>query len=267
MRKVTREELIKMIENDEDYSQVDVSEITNFSFIFHDKIVSFDISNWNTSSAIVMKSMFENARCSFSLENWDVSNVKNMKTMFCKSNYNHPLNDWDVSNTENMENMFTLSKYNCPLNKWDVSNVKNMMAMFYESNYNHSLKNWKINKKCELHYIFQGANLKDYPKNIDIKALFQASSFYLQSEDENKMKINVKNSYMLENQLLELNFAETEAFSNNNIDYDKPIYLIEIEHKEDACNPKQLYFMKQNNYFTRIHRDITKIILEDCLAV
>ncbi len=105
--KVTKEQLIEMIKNNEDVSNVDTSEITDMSFLFYEnKTFNQDISKWN------------------------VSNVVNMQSMFYKSMFNQNISDWDVSNVVNMSYMFAFSYFNQPLKKWKPYNLTNCCGMF-----------------------------------------------------------------------------------------------------------------------------------------
>ena len=125
-----------------------------------------DISGWDVSQVIVMKSMFSGAT-SFNIDisGWDVSNVINMQSMFnmgSASSFNQPLNNWDVSNVIDMSYMFkdcsnmsSASSFNQPLNNWDVSNVKNMEGMFYKTwDFNQPLNNWDVSKVTNMKNMF-----------------------------------------------------------------------------------------------------------------
>ena len=102
---------------DADLNDIDVSNVTDMSFIFSDlKIHNIDISQWN------------------------VSNVENMFCMFFDcTNFNCDLSDWNVSKVENMISMFDCCrKFDSDLSNWDVSNVNDMKDMFAHCD---SLKN------------------------------------------------------------------------------------------------------------------------------
>lgn len=58
--KVTREQLIEMINKNEDVTQVDVSEITDMSSLFKgNKTFNQDISQWNFSNMTYMIDVFK----------------------------------------------------------------------------------------------------------------------------------------------------------------------------------------------------------------
>ena len=107
--KVTREDLDRMITNDEDYSLVDVSGITDMSWLFANKEAKYDISGW------------------------DVSHVTNMERMFSASkSFNQAIGTWDVSHVTNMRRMFYWAEsFSQDLSNWDVSHVVDHFEVFY----------------------------------------------------------------------------------------------------------------------------------------
>jgi arylsulfatase A-like enzyme len=93
----------------------DVSQITNFSNLFSSernfksKSFNFDLSEWDTSSATDLSSMFQGAQAmNFEVSLWDVSNVINFQQMFdsATSFEGYGLTEWNVSSGQNFQEMF-----------------------------------------------------------------------------------------------------------------------------------------------------------------
>ena len=218
--KITKEELIEMIEMEEDYSQVDVSGITDMSYLFEHKKVKYDITGWNVSNVTNMNMMFAGAEAFNQLiGDWDVSNVVNMEEMFAgASSFNQPIGDWNVSNVTSMNNMFYgassfnqpigdwnisnvidmnmifywATAFNQPIGDWDVSNVPNMRYMFYEAiSFNQPIRDWDVSNVVNMDGMFAGADLFNQPigdwdvSNVtDMQRMFaEASSFNQPIED------------------------------------------------------------------------------------
>ena len=97
-----------------DISNLNVSKVTDMSFMFGDcESFNQDLSSWNVSSVTNMYGMFFNcASFNQDISSWDVSNVGYMTAMFrgCKS-FNQDISNWDVSKVKNNMLMFR----NCPI--------------------------------------------------------------------------------------------------------------------------------------------------------
>ena len=117
-------------------NDIDVSGITDMSFLFCDMTFDGDISKW------------------------DVSRVKNMSSMFAGSTFNGDLSKWDVSKVENMNSMFSYSRFNSDISKWDVSRVKNMISMFYDSKFTGDISGWDVSSVKRMHNMFKDSPLE-----------------------------------------------------------------------------------------------------------
>lgn len=117
-------------------NDIDVSRITDMSFLFCDMTFDGDISKW------------------------DVSRVKNMSSMFAGSTFNGDLSKWDVSRVENMNSMFSYSRFNSDISKWDVSRVKNMISMFYDSKFTGDISGWDVSSVKRMHNMFKDSPLE-----------------------------------------------------------------------------------------------------------
>ena len=90
IKKIVKSEIERLGKN-ADLNHIDVSQVTDMSYLFEESEFNGDISKW------------------------DVSNVTNMECMFCESYFNGDISNWDVSNVTNMRGMFD----GCPLKEND----------------------------------------------------------------------------------------------------------------------------------------------------
>ena len=136
------------------------------------KIVTLDVSSWNTSNITTMYFLFGECSSlnSLDLTSWNTSNVKNMYGLFYKC-YNLTslnLSTWDTSKVTDMgslfESCYKLESIN--LSNWNTMNVSNMQAMFRNCGII-SLDLSKLDTRLvtNISYMF---NLCDKLKNLDL---------------------------------------------------------------------------------------------------
>ena len=204
----------------------DVSRVTDFSYMFHNaeifnqpmtgKNAEFcscrrGISEWNTSSALTMRGMFQGAR-SFNqpigswnisqvkdlahmfhgadffnqtLDDWDTSNVTDMSFLFCGANsFNQPIGSWNTSKAELMNDLFNgASAFNQNIGGWDTSSVTCTSGMFAgASGFRHSIEKWNLSAVTNKNLMYWNADaFRNSEKMWDCSGL-KDTSFYWHGE-------------------------------------------------------------------------------------
>ena len=107
-----------------------------FEALMHNKNVSLDVSEMDTSGVTDMSLMFYGCEglTSLDLSGWDTSNVTDMSYMFegCEGLTSLDLSDWDMSNVTDMSYMFKnchdLERLN--LSGWQINKEANINRLF-----------------------------------------------------------------------------------------------------------------------------------------
>ena len=152
-----------------DGSNLDVSNVTNMSYMFNGNSISdlTSLAHWDTSKVTDMSEMFENNKISDlkPLANWNVSNVTDMSYMFNGNSISDltSLAHWDTSKVTDMSAMFQSNQIRnlTSMANWNTSNVTGISYMF-AGNYDlidlKPIANWNISNVKNDESLFDGAH-------------------------------------------------------------------------------------------------------------
>lgn len=169
---VTRSELITMIDNGDDVTNVCTSNITDFSSLFSlyrgssaTEVVranfNQDISGWDVSNGTRFDDLFnESVMFNQDISGWNVSNGVNFARMFYSSpSFNQDISSWDVSNATDLREMFYGTTFNPDIGDWRVGNNEWFYGMFaYNPNFNRNLSEWDVGKGTYFNSMFEESN-------------------------------------------------------------------------------------------------------------
>ena len=173
-----------------DGSNLDVSSVTNMSYMFDSTSISdlTSLANWDTSKVTNMSSMFQDTSISdlTPLAHWDTSKVTNMSSMFQDTSISDltPLAHWDTSKVTNMSYMFYNNSISnlTPLTNWNTSKVTDMSFMFENNSISNltPLTNWNTSKVTDMSFMFENNSISnltgldnwDTSKVTDMRIMF-----------------------------------------------------------------------------------------------
>ena len=151
-----------------DLSNFNTNNVTNMSYMFYNcsSLTSLNLSNLNTNNVTNMSYMFNkcSSLTSINLSNFNTNNVNNMSWMFyyCSSLISLNLSNFNTNNVNNMYSMFSdcSSLTSLNLSNFNTNNVNNMEYMFFycSSLISLNLSNFNSNNVSDMKYMFSGLN-------------------------------------------------------------------------------------------------------------
>lgn len=146
----------------------DLSSVQDMSSAFAGcRALTGDFSNWEVSNVTNMRSMFANSNFNGDISQWDVSSVTNMRAMFnFDTLFNQDVSQWNVSNATDLSFMFQIATaFDQDLGDWDVSNATDLDEFVNETglsvaNYDSLLSGWVDLPSLPNGTDFGGLNLK-----------------------------------------------------------------------------------------------------------
>lgn len=167
-------------------NHIDVSEMTDMSYMFHDLDFQGDISQWNVSKVKRMEFMFFKSTFNGNISEWNVSNVTDMTRMFAHSGFNGDLSQWDIRNVDSMNGMFMNSAYRKDLSNWNVQFVDDMRFIFHDCTYEGDISSWTINPSCQVGRAFTTF----HPSTLGICSFLENPSIKVPADVPNADRMN-----------------------------------------------------------------------------
>ena len=91
-----------------------------------------DLNDIDVSLITDMSYLFDYSKFNGNISKWNVSNVKDMIGMFAYSEFNKDISSWNTSKVEDMYGCFTYSKFNQDISKWKINKDCDTSHMFIE---------------------------------------------------------------------------------------------------------------------------------------
>ena len=128
LREIIRNE-IKLHGKKCNLNHIDVSQVTDMSFLFCNSPFAGDISLWNVSKVTNMASMFQSSKFNGDISRWEVDNVTDMNYMFLDSQFTGDITDWTPYKLKEIGGMFQDCQMNIPY-WYDKEDIKKTIESY-----------------------------------------------------------------------------------------------------------------------------------------
>ena len=102
-----------------DLNDIDVSLVTDMSWLFACTDFTGDISEWDVSHVTKMMGMFSRSKFNGDISNWDVSKVDDMSRMFQHAHFDQDISNWKIRQDCDTMYMFL----DCPIKEKYKPNI------------------------------------------------------------------------------------------------------------------------------------------------
>lgn len=114
-----------------DLNHIDVSGITDFTYIFFATDFHGDVSEWDVSQGNAFDSMFRDCPFDGDLSQWNMGSATSFWRMFHGGHFTGDISGWDVRNVRCMDGMFAYNKgFNRDISDWTLHPACSATEMF-----------------------------------------------------------------------------------------------------------------------------------------
>lgn len=144
---VLEKDLFNIVNEELPLKYLDVTEVMVVDGLFKNKIITEDLSLWDTSNFISLKETFYRATVKSDISMWIVTNVRDLSRAFCYAKVDCDLSKWDTQNVETLYMTFNGVETDFGFSKWDTQNVTELSYTFYRASIeNLDLSAWITSK-------------------------------------------------------------------------------------------------------------------------